>query len=103
MSLSGHPCHNQASGEVDPPTSATRLAETNLATDNPSNWEAIRGFRSIFTSSSEDVLRHNYDIPSTINLHFPFPSSSPLENHGEICMCERMLKVGLHFPFSKIA
>jgi hypothetical protein len=107
MSLSGHPSDNQASGEVDPSTSTTQLFETNLASENPPNWKVnwkvIGGLRSIFTPSSEDVLCHNYDIPSTINLHFPSPSLSPLENVGEICVYERMLKAGLRFPFPKIA
>jgi hypothetical protein len=52
--------------------------------------------------ADERHLRHNYDICSSVHLHFQ-DSATRTINDGEVAIFERMLMVGLRFPFPTIA
>lgn len=57
--------------------------------------------RSQLTLNDERVLRHNYDFPLTVCLHFAGPNTGaiPSPNDGDIYVHERMFLAGLRFPF----
>ena len=58
--------------------------------------------RSYFTAADERVLRHNYDIPPSIFLHFPDTSTGMIDGSGDLCVYERMFLAGLRLPFPQI-
>ncbi|XP_059459492.1 uncharacterized protein LOC132189035 [Corylus avellana] len=112
MSQPSQPSASEISGDANPPIAEVRPTEADttpadevaaVVGNTTKYWEVIGGIRSIFTPAIEGFLRNNYDIPSTVVLHFPSPSSSPLANLGEVCVYERMLKAGLRFPLPRIA
>jgi hypothetical protein len=57
----------------------------------------------VLTPASGRILRNNYDIPSSMTLHFPSADFGPVEGPGNICVYKRMFPGRLHFPFPNIA
>jgi hypothetical protein len=112
MSQPSQPSASEISSDTNPPIAEVRLAEADTTptgevavnVGDTTNWEVIGGLRSIFTPARfEGVLLNNYGIPSTVVLHSPSSSSSPLADLGEVCVYECMHKAGLRFPFPRIA
>lgn len=54
------------------------------------------------TAAYEGRLRHNYDIPLSVQLHFQDPATRTI-NGGEVAIFKKTLMAGLRFPFSAIA
>jgi hypothetical protein len=50
----------------------------------------------------EKVLRHNYDIPPSISLHFLDKSTKMIDRPGDIYVYERMFMVGVLLLFPPI-
>jgi hypothetical protein len=52
--------------------------------------------------ADEKVLSHNYDIPTSISLHFPDKSTKMIVGLGDICVYECMFLAGIRLPFPPI-
>jgi hypothetical protein len=50
----------------------------------------------------EKVLRHNYDIPPLIFLHFSGKSTGMIVGLGDICIYEPMFMAEVRLPFPPI-
>ena len=75
---------------------AVGAAPTVLCLDYP------RRQRSCFTAADERVLRHNYDIPASIFLHFSDTSTGMIDGPGDVCVYELMFLAGVRLPFPQI-
>jgi hypothetical protein len=69
--------------------------------DNPSGAPPIR-YATKVTVAGEHRLRINYDIRSSVDLHFQDLATWTI-NGGEVAIFERMLMAGLRFSFPAIA
>lgn len=59
-------------------------------------------FKVRLTLRDEHILLNNFDIPSSITLHFQDLVTRNFSG-GDVCLFERMFLDGLHLPFSDIA
>jgi hypothetical protein len=53
------------------------------------------------TPADEPRLRHNFDIPPEVHLHFKDPQGNFIG--GEVCLVDKMFMAGLRLPFPAIA
>jgi hypothetical protein len=65
-----------------------------------SHWKS--SYEAKFTSEDEARIRQNFDISSSVQLHFKDPKHGTFDG-GEICLFERMFLGGLRLPFPAIA
>jgi hypothetical protein len=56
----------------------------------------------VLTPASRRILRNNYDIPTSMTLHFPSADFGPVEGPANICVYKRMFPGRLHFPLPNI-
>ena len=84
-----------------PGGSSTRVRPVEDASSSSSqHLDFPRRQRSQYTAGDEKVLRHNYDIPPSISLHFPDRSIGMLNGTSNIRVYEHMFMAGVRQPFS---
>lgn len=59
-------------------------------------------YEAKFTYEDGARIRHNFDIPSSVQLHFKDSKHGTIDG-GEICLFERMFLGGFRHPFPTIA
>jgi hypothetical protein len=80
--------------------SSARTHPTSDAAPSVLHLEYPHQQRSCFMVADEKVLRHNYDIPASISLHFLDKSTRMIDGHEDICVYKHMFlaRVRLSFP-----
>lgn len=89
------------SAETHPNTEPRNLGEAPVVVEIKTNLDYAHSLRSIFIVVDKWILWHNFDIPLSVCHHFPGMDSSaiPDPGFGDVSVYERMLLVGLCFPF----